>query len=335
MRVRIYWTLVFLVALATASLPASASRAETLLTEEPAAAPAEAEAAPEKGPPLPFHTIEGVGGGAITPMAYLVNPAGDDIIFGKPSAALSYVNLGRKNLDAITVTENVGGRIELGYGADRLGLGTLPADIRTATVSGANPSGIDINHSDAWLHSFNIRALLVKEDDCLGGVALPAITAGIQIKYNDSIDDINNRLGGALTGIGYRRNHGEDFTLTATKTFKDVFGRPLIVTAGMRESESANLGFLGFGNTYRASFEGNVAYVLNDWLLVAYEFRQKKDPYTDGLASLIGEEDNWHAIDVGLILNKHTTLVAGFGEFGTLANSDANSAWWFQLKHEF
>ena len=27
----------------------------------------------EKGPPLPFHTIEGYGGGAITPMAYLVN----------------------------------------------------------------------------------------------------------------------------------------------------------------------------------------------------------------------------------------------------------------------
>ena len=25
-------------------------------------------------PPLPFHTIEGVGGGAITPMAYLANP---------------------------------------------------------------------------------------------------------------------------------------------------------------------------------------------------------------------------------------------------------------------
>jgi len=36
---------------------------------------AQAEQPATKGPPLPFHTIEGYGGGALTPMAYLVNPA--------------------------------------------------------------------------------------------------------------------------------------------------------------------------------------------------------------------------------------------------------------------
>lgn len=33
-----------------------------------------AEPAPGDGPPLPVHTIEGGGGAAITPIAYLVNP---------------------------------------------------------------------------------------------------------------------------------------------------------------------------------------------------------------------------------------------------------------------
>ena len=43
--------------------------------------------ADEKGPPLPFITIEGQGGGAFTPMAYLVNPAGECDVCGKPSVA--------------------------------------------------------------------------------------------------------------------------------------------------------------------------------------------------------------------------------------------------------
>ena len=40
--------------------------------------PAPQEAAPvEKGPPLPLHTIDGVGGVVITPIAYLVNPGAE------------------------------------------------------------------------------------------------------------------------------------------------------------------------------------------------------------------------------------------------------------------
>ncbi|OPZ97355.1 MAG: hypothetical protein BWY71_01642 [Planctomycetes bacterium ADurb.Bin412] len=85
-------------------------------------------------PPLPFHTIEGYGGGAITPMAYLVNPGPKDAIFGAPATAFSYVNLGHKNLQAFTFTETLFQRIELGYGLDRLGLGTLPNDIEDARL---------------------------------------------------------------------------------------------------------------------------------------------------------------------------------------------------------
>ena len=78
---------------------------------------------------MPFITIEGQGGGAFTPMAYLVNPAPGGDLFGKPSVAVDYIGLGRKNLDALMITENVGGRFEFGFAADRLGLGTLPTDI--------------------------------------------------------------------------------------------------------------------------------------------------------------------------------------------------------------
>jgi hypothetical protein len=283
----------------------------------------------EEPAPLPVHTIEGVGGGGITPMAYLVNAGDEEHIFGPLAASLSYVNLGSKNLDALVVTDTVFQFVEFGYAANRLGLGTLPGDIRDAT-------NVDIGESDIWLHHFNVRALLVEENTCFGGVALPAITAGFHFKYNATIAGINESLGGALTGIGYQRSNGEDFTLTATKTFPEAFGRPLIATAGLRLSEAANLGYLGFSDTYQASVEGNVVYLVADRVALAYEVRQKSSPY-DEIPGLIGGEDTWQAFDVVFLLNehKHTTLAAAWVPVGTLANTTENGGWFLQLKHEF
>lgn len=285
----------------------------------------------EKGPPLPFITVEGQGGGAFTPMAYLVNPAPEGEIFGKPSVAFDYIGLGSKNLDALLITENIGGRIEFGFAADRLGLGTLPGAIERNTT-------VDIGRSDVWLYNFSLRGLLIKENAGENNW-LPAVTASAIFKTNDGIRDINRRLGGALNDIGYARESGVDFTLTATKMLPTAFlGKPLILTAGLRESQAANLGFLGFADKYSTTFEGSIAILPFDRWLFAYEFRQKSSPYgtiTINDEVIIGDEDNWHGIDAAYIINKRTTLVAGAGIFGTLANADANSAWWLQLKYEF
>jgi hypothetical protein len=312
----------------------SHAEADDTAAQQAAAAPA-----PEKGPPLPFITIEGAGGGAFTPMAYLVNPAGECDVWGKPSVAFDYIGLGRKNLDALMVTENLLGRVEFGFAADRLGLGTLPTDINNTFN---DPNLID--NSDVWLYNFSARYLAVKENTCFGGLKMPAITFGATYKYNGDIADINNKLNGALTAIGYARDYGVDFTLTATKTLpKGFFGKPLIVTAGLRESEAADLGFLGFSDHYTASFEGSVAALPLDKWLIAYEFRQKTSPYgtiapggtINTPTTLIGGENNWNGFDLAYIISNRATLVGGLGLFGNLCNADANNAWWLQLKYEF
>ena len=156
------------------------------------------DAPDEKGPPLPFHTIEGVGGGGITPMAYLVNPAKEGDFFGKPAVAATYIGLGRKNLDALTITENLFGRVELGFAADRLGLGTLPYDI----YSELQAVPLSINNSDVWLYNFNVRGLIVKEN-ANDTKWVPAITIGADLKHNADIQNISDQLPGVLTGIGY------------------------------------------------------------------------------------------------------------------------------------
>jgi hypothetical protein len=340
------WKMFLLVAAVAFALAAKSGAEEfygyaDASTNEQAAAEAACaaqSAPPSEPPPLPFFTIEGTSGGSITPMAYLINANPNGEFWGKPAVALSYVNLGRKNLDSIGVIETLGGRVELGYAADRLGLGTLPGNIRSATADlglGPNGRGIDIEHSDLWLHNFNVRYQIIKEnEDTLAGIPLPAVTIGASFKYNDGIASINEHLGGLLNTIGYRRPNGTDFTLTATKTLPKVFDRPLILTAGLRESQAANLGFLGFADAYHTTFEGSVAYLLFPKLIVAYELRQKASPY-DEIPGLVGDEDNWHALDVGLILNNNSTFVAGYGHFGTLADSEADGAWFFQLRYEF
>ena len=278
-----------------------------------------------KGGPLPFHTIEGYGGGAITPIAYLVNSGGKNTVFGYPSVAFSYVNLGSKDLEAFTISETILGRVELSYGADRFGVGGLRGALIKATH-------VDIG-DEVWLHNFNARLALVDENS-FGQAWIPAVTVGAHYKYNADIARINSSLGNALGGIGYRHDSGEDFTLTISKTFPKVFDRPLIVSAGLRESAAADLGILGFSDKWSTTFEGNIVYLPTDWLLVAYEFRQKSSPYGQ-IPGLIGDEDNWHAFDVSWLINKHATLVAGYGIFGTLANSEANDAFWLQFKYEF
>lgn len=264
-------------------------------------------------------------------MAYLVNPAPEGEIFGKPSVAFDIIGLGEKNLNTFMITENFLGRVEFGFAADDLSLGSLPGAIQRNTT-------VDIGRSDVWLYNFSVRGLLVKENNN-DNHWIPAVTLGAIFKTNEGIRSINQKLGGALETIGYGRENGTDFTLTATKTLPTAFlGKPLILTGGLRESQAADIGFLGFSNTYHASFEGSVAVLPFDKWLFAYEFRQKSSPYdtiTLNNETIIGTENNWNAFDAAYIVSNHTTVVAGYGVFGNLANADANSNWWLQLKYEF
>ena len=284
----------------------------------------EAAAAPAKPAPLPLHTIEGVGGVLVTPTAYLVNPGPAGTKIGLPTASITYVNLGQKSLQTFAVTETFLGRFEIGYAISRFDLGTLGHAVKKAT-------GVSIR-DEVYLHHFNLRALVIEENSF--GLPLPAITAGMHVKVNCGIRSIDNKTGRVLSNLGYERNNGIDFTLTASKTFPDVFGRPVIVSAGLRNSRGHQIGYLGFGDECATTVEGSVICLVTDWLAVAYEFRQKTNPY-DNLDGLIDAEDNWHTIAVGIVVNEHLTISGGWGHFGRVFNSTENCGWGIQLKYEF
>jgi len=292
-------------------------------TEGEAETPVSGDSAPKKGLPLPLHNIEGVGGAPLTPMAYLVNPGPAGTNVPLPSASYSFLKAGRKTLQVFGVTETLWKRIEIGYAFLGLGLGDFPDKVERAT-------GVDIGDDDVHMHEFNIRGLLIEES-----AYCPAVTAGAQFKRNDDVQGINSRLGGGVRALGMDRSNGTDFTITMSKTFGDLaFGRPVIVTGGMRFAQGAQLGLLGFDDCYRFTGEGSVVCLVTDWFALGYEYRQKKNPYRR-LGNLVGKEDAWQAIFFAFILSDRCTLAGGWGDLGNLANGTEDQAWALQFKYEF
>lgn len=282
----------------------------------------------EKAAPLPLHTIEGQGGVVITPIAYLVNPGPEGTTIGLPATSFTYVKANSKNVESAVITETLFGRLELGYAPSRFGVGNLVNDVRDNT-------GVTID-KEVIVHNLNARLLVLKENSF--GVPVPAITLAAQYKYNDGIENINKELGGALTGIGYRHDEGVDFSLTATKAIPNVFGRPLILSAGIRFSQAEQLGYLGFGDTYKATFEGNVVYLVTNWLGLAAEFRGKAGQYNQIVVNnntLIGKEDNWWTVGAAFIINPHATITVGYGNFGQLLNTTEDKGLAVSAKYEF
>ncbi len=290
--------------------------------EEPAPAP---PPKPAKPAPLPLHTIEGVGGIAITPMAYLVNPGPKGTRIGLPTFSLTYVNLGQKSIQAFAYTQTFWRRFEFGYAVNRFDLGSLPDAIKNAT------GGISIRQ-DVYLHHFNLRALLIEENSW--DLPVPALTFGVHFKYNSGIASINSALGDMIGPKGYVRPNGTDFTLTASKTFPKVFGRPVMASVGLRSSSAAQIGYLGFGNDNNFTVEGNVVCLVTDWLALAYEYRQKEYPY-DKIAGLLGDEHSWHSLCFGIVVNEHFTISGGWVMAGNLFNSREDGGLAIQLRWEF
>jgi hypothetical protein len=253
--------------------------------------------------------------------AYLVNPAREGAIFGYPSVAYTYVFLGHgRHLNTFAITETLWDRVELGFAYNLLDIGDLPQAV-----------GVPIDDS-VDLYNFNARLALLKEGD-FEMPWLPALTFGVHYKYNDTINDIDRDLGGALRNIGIADNDGVDFTLYATKLFTQL-PRPVLVDFGLRATEAAHLGLLGFTKGYEIMAEGNVMVFVTDKWLVGAEYRMKPNEYRR-IPGLVEGENDWWTICMGYCVNDHMSVSAGYGHFGDVLNHEANGSWGIRIKWEF
>jgi len=286
---------------------------------------AEEEPAKEP-PPLPLHTIEGNGGIFSTNSAYLVNPAKEGELFGLPAVGTAFVHLGNGRwLAAPTVTETIGDRLELGYAWNYLDLGDLRSDIHDQV-------GVRIGDNHVRMHNVNARLALVKEGQ-FDLSWLPAVTLGAHFKINENIDDIDDDLGGALDSIGIESDYGFDFTLYASKLFTNL-PRPVLLNVGVRNSDAAHIGLLGFTRDRKFLAEGNLVVFVTDSFALAAEYRMKPNEY-DPIGSLVQEEDDWWTILFAYVFNNHLTISGGYAHLGSVLNHNANASWGLKAKWEF
>jgi len=281
------------------------------------------------GPPLPTHNVEGNSGVFITSTAYLANPPEKDNVFGLPSVSGTFAAIGEKDFESVAVTQNIWGKVELGYALERIGLGDWPADVRTAT-------GIHVDNH-VFLHNFNTR-LMVIEEGGFDQAWMPAVTLGVHFKWNDGHNEINKQTGGLCDTLGVDHDSGTEFTAVATKTIADWLPRPVIVSAGLRNGDAIHTGLLGFAGERRTTFEGSVIYLLSDKLLLASEYRQKSnlcDQFSAGGKHLIKAENDWWDVCLGYIINDHLTVAGGYANFGNILNHREDNVWAVQFKYEF
>ena len=281
------------------------------------------------GPPLPTHNVEGNSGVFITSTAYLVNPPENGEVWGKPSFSVSYAGIGEKDYQSFAITENIMGKIELGYAFERIGMGDWPADVKA--VSGLHVE----NH--AFKHNFNMRYMVIEE----GGFEcawMPAVTLGTHFKWNEGLNDIDKQTGGLCGNLGADHDFGTEFTAVATKTITDLLPKPLIVSAGLRNGDAIHTGLIGFAGERRTTFEGSVIYFLTDRLLLASEFRQKSDLLHQcslGGKHLIRAENDWWDICLAYVVNDNMTIAGGYANFGNVFNHREENVWAIQIKYEF
>ncbi|MCP4712619.1 MAG: DUF3034 family protein [Planctomycetes bacterium] len=279
--------------------------------------------------PLPLHSIDGNSGVYLTSTAYMANTPPEEGWLGMPSFSVNGVFVGEKDLATFAVTENLFGRLELGFAHQRLGLGDFSDDVFMAT-------SINIDNS-VQLNQLNVRFLAIQEGD-FDLEWMPAITFGGHFKWNEGGSDINKDLGGLLDMLGADDNSGCDMTVVASKTIGELhptlFPRPVIVSVGLRNTEAVHSGFVGFAGNRRTVFEGSLIALLTDNLAFAAEYRQNPN-LMDEFGDLVRKENDWWSVALAYVINENMSITGGYTDLGNILNHREDNCWLFQFKYEF
>ncbi len=200
----------------------------------------------QAGPP--FSNVEGVGGCALNPFAYIANTVGEEgngllgsSFVGRPQLGTWHVGLTESDINWNSIGANISfaDRVELGYShefVDVQGLQNIDKD------------------------NLSLKVMLLKEGD-FGVDLMPAVSAGA-IWKNTEFDK-----------MALRHSSGWDFYLVATKMVPGL-PVPVILNAGLLSTNGFVRGVLGFGDHRDTVFFGNVETILFKKFIVGWEYEQ-------------------------------------------------------------
>lgn len=240
------------------------------------------------GPPLV--NVEGVGGAALNPLAYVANPIGKDEtglagcpIVGKPNVGAWHISLPDSDIkwDAAGFNISFYNRFEIGYSHEWVDVDIIPGVI-------------DKNN-------FSAKANLIPENG-FDLPYMPAVSVGVIHKRTnfdvDMLPFTNDR-------------NSEDYYIVATKTVT-ALPIPMVLNAGVLSTKGYVRGVLGFGDDRDEGFFGNIELIPMENVIVGWEYQEGSDVDDDTGANT---HSMWEA-HVAWMIND-LTLIAAYCNTGS------------------
>jgi len=237
---------------------------------------------------VPFVNLEGVGGVAFNPLAYLADSDDEDShlklgktdIIGKPRFGTWCVSLDKVKVDwtTIGVTDTLFKRLEVSYGYE-----TIAQD----------------NASTKRKNNLGAKLLLLPENS-FNTKFLPAISVGSIFKHASNI------------GLG-TDSSGPDYYLVATKLITQL-PQPVLLSGGVLSTKAKVTGVFGFDKDRDEILFGNIDIVLPWNFIVGFEYKQGAR-YSD-----FKNANYWDA-HIAWTPNKNLSLILAYVDAGSYKSS--------------
>ena len=257
-------------------------------------------------------SIEGSGGGGLSPWALLNGYASDEEWGG--TVTLSQAKTDDYSLSVTGAGVTWKNRVELTFARQSLDLDSLVFTLK-------NGFGLEEEELVQDIVGLKVR---------LAGDVLYSPwgqwSAGVQYKQNRDYT--------VPEAIGSEDDTGTDFYAGGSKLFfAAIAGRNLLINGTFRATKANQGGLLGFGGDrndgYEAMAEGSVSLFLTRQWLVGTEYRQKPDNL--GFAT----EDDWWDVFVAWVPERRVSVTAAWVNLGDVATLEDQSGAYLSLQASF
>lgn len=236
-------------------------------------------------------SLEGAGGGALTPWALITGNETDRGIGA--SAHYSYVTLEDFDIESLGGAVGFYDRFEVSYSR-------MTFDTREAGAALGLGEGFEFAQ-DIWGAKLRVAGDAVYGQDTW----MPQVAVGAEFKRS-------NR-DGLVQALGADDHEGVDVYASATKLF---LAESLLANATLRYTRAHQTGLLGFGEDASVQPEFSLGYMLSRRLVVGGEYRFKPDELA------FATEDDFFDVFGAYAVNPNLTLTAGYADLGSVALFD-------------
>ncbi|RYG37895.1 MAG: DUF3034 family protein [Burkholderiales bacterium] len=253
-------------------------------------------------------TLEGQGGGGLTPWALITGDETDRGIGG--TAHVTGVKLPDYSFLSYGVGVGLFDRLELTY---------TRQEFDTEEVGAALGLGRGFTFGqDVWGAKVRIAGDAIYDQDTW----LPQIALGANWKENDQ--------GGVVNAIGGADDKGWEAYASATKIFLDS---SLLLNGTLRWTNANQTGLLGYGGNLNENHElmgeFSAGWMLSRDLIVGGEYRMKPDNLG------IAREDDWFDLYAAWAISKHLTLTGAYADLGSIVTFEKQRGVYLSLQAGF